>query len=246
MPPTSCCSPTPSNTSSFTTPTPFYTGVIPLAYGPTCKVHCLPPLSIWFSHRLYRTIKEWANLVDHSPALQSTNVLLDGTYGVLVGVILLLLHCHGSSQQQLLFWPVAIPEWKGPLRDQARQTAIETSVPITDAPKALWILSGSLMYSPLGWSLSGLYGASRPDSIGCFFQLFPVRLILAYNMDRCYKEWLWFETSYKSNRKKREESNWRIILPILQMKNWCRDCFAGYHIRNHEQNQESKTWTWTW
>lgn len=123
----------------------------------------------------------------------------------MVGVILLLLHCHGSSQQQLLFWPVAIPEWKGPLRDQARQTAIETSVPITDAPKALWIPSGSLMYSPLGWSLSGLYGASRPDSIGCFFQLFPVRLILAYNMDRCYKEWLWFETSYKSNRKKRKK-----------------------------------------
>lgn len=53
----------------------------------------------------YRTVKGWVRLAYHSLTLWLMNHLMDGDHRVLVGVVLLVVHCSGSDRYLLFFDP---------------------------------------------------------------------------------------------------------------------------------------------
>lgn len=79
--------------------------------------------SLYFHTSHMGAIEGWVNFADNPLALQLTNYIMGGIQGLLVGLILLLVHCCGSNRH-LMSYNLMNPSTDGLLRAQARWTTV--------------------------------------------------------------------------------------------------------------------------
>lgn len=103
--------------------------------------------------------------------------------GVLVGVILLILHCCGSHQYLFFFNPQP-PHSRGVLWETRQEVQSPNFLCLYGCPKSL--IFGSLKYPLLRQSVPRMHRASGPVTVGRVCHLFPARVTSASSTVMCW------------------------------------------------------------